>query len=114
MRSLRGNSDERLNTLGNIEIGSFNIKTEVSEFNAVETNRLQNSCDIFSILDVSSKFHIPILKPKLNLNSHRLKPKKKTEDTTITKDDDSADVPDEDSEHNWSSNFANNTGASWR
>lgn len=111
MKSLRGNSNDRLNTLGNIDIGSFNIKTEVSEFNAVETNKLQNSCDVFSILDVSSKFDIPSLKPKLNLNSHRMKPRK-TEDTT--KDDDSADVPDEESEHNWSSNFANNTGASWR
>ena len=113
MKSLRQNSIERAQTLENIEIGSFNIKTEISEFNAVETNKLQNSCDIFSLQDVSlsQKFIIPNLKAKLNLNSHRMKPKK-TEDTT--KDDDSADVPDDESEHNMSSNFANNTGASWR
>ena len=85
----------------NVFDSSNNIKTEVSEFNA-----MLNSCDKFSVEQINRKLVIPSIKPKLSLNSHKLILKKKTEDTNNTKDDDSADVPeDEDHTDNpiWSS-----------
>ena len=78
-------------------MASFNIKTEVSEFNAAETNRC--SCDIFSApqeIQLNTKqIASATIQPKKCFGKSRVKitPRKKHDDTT--KDDDSADVLDD-------------------